>query len=329
MSRTTLVRKSATPGDAYRNPVLENLSMAAFQDPAEFVARSIFPTIAGPTAGKYYEIDTDDIAQNKAAKRAPGTTAKEGDWDLSQRSYACEQLGYREKVTEEMIAATGNAARADKVAQMSVDEVMMIASEIDFATRFFKTGVWSRDMAGAASTVADTSYKYWSTSGSTPIADILAERKRMRRVGKRMPNTLVLGADVETVLLTHADILSRVNAGQTPGAGADPSLNDLAKFFKVERVLVANASYNNAGTDSFILNSKSAWLGYVNPNPGIMLPSAGYRFADEEVSGNAMGIRSWRYWEQGIRSFYVEGALDDTYKQVSAKLGTFFDAIVA
>ena len=41
-----------------------------------------------------------------------------------------------------------------------------------------------------------------------------------------------------------------------------------------------------------------------------------------------MGVRSWRYWNQDIRSFYVEGALDDCYKLVSANLGTFFDGII-
>lgn len=330
--RTSLLRKAATPSDAFRNPVLDSISVAAFQDPSEFVARAAFPTIGGPTAGQYYEINTDTIAMNKAAKRGPGTQAAEGTWDLSKKAYTCEQLGYREKVTEEMLAATGSAAQADKVATMSVAEVMLIASEIDWANRFFKTGVWSRDMVGAAGTVADTSYKYWSTAGSTPISDVLSERKRMRRIGKRFPNTLILGANVEDTLLTHADIISRVNAGQTPGAGADPTLNDLAKFFKVQRVLVATASYNSAAegqaaSNGFILNPDSAWLGFVNPTPSIMTPSAGYRFADQEVSGNSYGVRNWRFWEQAIRSWIVEGAVDDTYKAVSTNLGTFFSLI--
>ena len=331
--RSDLIRKSATPGDAYRNPVLDNVSIAAFQDTSEFVARGIFPTIPGPTAGQYYKIDTDTIAQNKAAKRAPGDVAAEGTWNLSKASYTCDQLGYREKITEELLKATGLAAKADTVAALSVAEVMLIASEVDFATNFFKTGVWDRDMAGAASTVADTSYKYWSTSGSTPISDVLSERKRMRKVGHRFANTLVLGADVETTLLTHADIIGRVNAGQTPGHGADPTLNDLAKFFKVDRVLVANASYNSAlegatASNGFILDSKSAWLGYVNPNPMVMAPSAGYRFASEELSGNAMGVRNWRYWDQPSRSFYVESAVDDVFETVSTSLGCFLNGII-
>lgn len=331
--RNSLIRKAATPGDAFRNPVLDNVSILALQDPADFIARAVFPTIGGPTAGQYYEIDTDSIAQNKAVKRAPGDEAAEGTWNLTKKAFNCEQLGYREKVTEEMLAATGAAARADEVAALSVAEVMMIASEVDWAAAFFKTGVWGRDMAGAAGSVADVSYKYWSTAGSTPISDFLFERKRMRRVGKRFPNTLVLGADVETTLLTHADIIARVNAGQTPGSGADPTLNDLAKFFKVERVLVANASYNSANegaaaVNSFILDSKSAWLGYVNPNPSRTTPSAGYRFADQEISGNDQGVRNWKYWVQEKRSYYIESAIDDVYKLVSANLGTFLSGIV-
>lgn len=331
--RSSLLRKAATPGDAYRNPVLENLSQAAFQKADEFVARAVFPTIAGPTAGQYYEIDTDSIAQNKAARRAPGTEAKEGTWNLSKKSYTCDQLGYREKIPEELLAATGRAARADQVAQMAVDEVMLIAAEVDWAANFFATGKWGRDMVGAAASVANTSYKYWSDDTSTPISDVLYERKRMKKVGKRFPNTMILGADVEDILLTHPDIIARVNAGQTPGSGADPTLNDLAKFFKVDRVLVATAVYNSAlegatASNGFILNSKSVWMGHVAPTPAIMVASAGYRFADQEVSGNGQGIRSWKYWNQDKRSWYVEGAVDDTYKLVATNLGAFLSAII-
>ena len=335
MDRTSLIRKAATPGDAYRNPVLENVSTAAFQDESEFVARSVFPTIAGGATGKYYEIDTDSIAQNKAAKRAPGDEAAEGTWNLSTTAYATEQLGYREKIPEELLSSTGSAARADTVATMSVAEVMLIASEVDWASRFFKTGVWARDMAGAASNVADTSYIYWSTpTTSTPINDVLAERIGMKLRGKRFPNVMIIGQAVEPYLLTHPTIIARVNSGQTPGQGADPTLNDLAKFFKVPKVIVASAVYNSAAenktkSNAFILDSKSVWLGYVAPNPATMTPTAGYRFVDQELSGNAAGVRNWRYWDQPKRSWYVEGAVDDTYKLVSSSLGVFLGGIVA
>lgn len=332
--RSNFIRKAATPSDVARNPLLEQVSVAAFQDPTEFVARQVFPTIGGPASGSYYKIDMDTIAQNKAAKRAPGDRANEGTWNLSKDTFTCEQLGYREKLPEELQSGTGVAAKADKIAMASVAEVMLIASEVTWAAAFFATGKWARDMAGASSSVADTSYKYWSTSGSTPIQDFLFERTRMRQYGKRFPNTVILGKKVEDTLLTHADIVARVNAGQTPGRAADPTLNDLAKFFKVDRVLVASAVYNTAaegqtGTNAFILDPESMWIGYVAPSPALLAPSAGYRFADQELSGNAMGVRSWSYWDQHVRSTYIEGAVDDTYKLVSSSLGTFFANIVA
>jgi hypothetical protein len=335
-----LIRKGAVPSDAYRNALLENVSIASFQtgdvgddEQGGFVANLVFPTIAGDTTGKYYEIDTDSIAQDKAAERAPGTESEEGTWDLSQKEFGCRQYGYKEKIPEEMLKSTQSAAKADVVSQRSVDEVMLINSEVRFASAYWKTGVWFRDLAGAGSDVADVSYIYWSTyATSKPVKNILAERLKMKLAGKRKPNTLVLGAEVEPYLLEHPDIIGKLNNGQTPGGAAMASLQDLAKVFKVKRVIVADAVYNTSKSatpsNSFILSSKSAWLGYVNPTPTIMKPSAGYRFADRQISGNDMGVRSWKYWWQPNRSWYVEGAVDEDFKLVSKKHGIFFDGIV-
>lgn len=324
----------ATPSDAARNPLLENISVAAFQDTGEFIARQWFPTIPSETqTGRYYEIDTNTVGQNKAGERAPGAEADEGSWDLAQREFGTTQYGYREKLPEELIKEMGGA-NADVVSQMAVDEVMLINEEIRVANAAFKTGVWARDMAGASSNVADTSYIYWSTaSTSHPVANVLTERLRQRKVGKRFPNTMIIGAEVEPILLEHAEIIGKLNNGQTPGGAAQASLSDLAKIFKVDRVLVASAVYNTdldptTPSNSFIFDSKSVWLGFVNPRPAVRMPSAGYRFTWAGLAGNPMGVRSWKYWDQGKRSFYVEGAVDDVFKIVSANNGTFFSGIV-
>ncbi len=333
MDPNALIRKGATPSDAFRNQLLENVSIASFQEPGDFVAGQVFPTIPGETVGKYYVIDTDSIAQDKAAERPPGTEAEEGVWNLAQDEYGCRQYGYKEKLPEELVKTTQAAAKADVTSQQSVDEVLLINSEVRWATAFFRTGVWARDMAGAGSNVADTSYIFWSTyATSKPVSNVLAESIGMKLRGKRRPNTLVLGAEVEPFLLEHPDIIGKLNNGQTPGGPAMASRADLAKIFKVQRIIVAEAVLNTSKSatpsNSFILNSKSAWLGYVNPTPTIRQPSAGYRFADQQISGNAMGVRSWKYWDQPKRSWYVEGAVDDTFKLVSAKHGTFLDNIV-
>lgn len=328
-----LIRKGAVPSDAFRNPVLENISVAAFQDDTDFVAKQIFPTVPSEDQQvKYYEIDMDSIAQNKAQPRAPGTAAEEGAWALSQKTVLCEAFGYREKLPEELIASTGTAADAEQTSAAAVAEVLNINEDARWANAFFKTGVWNRDMTGQ-STADSTHYIFWDTSTGVPLTNILTERTTMKKNGKRWANTLVLGAEAVTPLLTNPQVIARVVNGQRPGTSAEATLDDIARLCKVDRVIVAGGVFNSAaegvaGSNSFIFNSKSAWLGYVNPSPSVRAPSAGYRFTWRGIAGNDQGYRTWRYWQQDIRSFWIEGAVDDTFKTVSTKLGMFFSNIV-
>ncbi len=155
----------------------------------------------------------------------------------------------------------------------------------------------------------------------------------MKLRGKRFPNVMILGALVEPILLEHADIIGKLNNGQTPNGAAMASLQDLAKIFKVDKVITASAVYNTSlsatASNSFIFPSKSVWMGYVNPAPAIMQPSALYRFTDKQISGNPQGLRNWKYWDQDRRAWKIEGAVDDVYKLVAAKQGVWFDNIVA
>ncbi len=347
MSNTLAIRKSITPSDVYRMPVLEDISVAAFQGEAGsdfpnqeggFVARAWFPTIPeNDQSFKYLEIDMDSISQNKAQPRAPGTKAEEGSWNASFKTVLMGEYGYREKLPEELVATMPGA---DSISALSVAEVLAISDEVRVAAKAWTTGVWGRDIAGASTAVADTSFVYWNNSASTPIADILGERPKGKLKGKRRYNTMILGADVVAPLLTNPQVLARVVNGQRPGMSAQASLDDIANLFKVDRVMVADAVYNSANegataTNGFIFNSKCAWIGYVNPTPSKLQPSAGYRFAwqgvpggNVSVPGNTQGIRNWKYWDQACRSWWVEGALDDEFVIVTRNNGTFFNGIV-
>lgn len=320
----SLVRKDATPSDAHRTPLLDNFSIAFFQEEEGFIARQVFPTIGGESTGKYYKITTPKT--NEAKLRAPGTEAEEGAWDLEQLEYGCKQYGYKEKIPEELISATGPSAKADEVSTRSVAEVLAINEETRFVDTYMKTGVWSRDVAGAAADAAAT-YIYWSTSAtSKPVKNILTERLGIKQRSRRFPNVLVLGAELEPILLEHPDIIGKLNNGQTPGGPAMASLADLAKVFRVEKVIVASAV---AGADdAFIFPSKSAWLGFANPTPSKMTPSAGYRFTDQDLAGNSDGIRNWRYWDQPRRSWFIETAVDDEFKVVSTECGVWLGNMI-
>lgn len=334
MGQIIPVRKSdALPSDVFRNPLLENVSTAAFQDTSMFVARAVCPTV--PCSDEqvlYYQFDMNTIARDKMERRSPGSEARWGAWSVTKQTVLCDQYGYKEKLPEELIASAASSGNIDVVAAKSVAEVALINAEKRFGSAFWATGKWGRDMAGQA-TADSTHYIYWNTSTSTPINDILAERQKILLAGKRLPNTLILGADVAATLMTHSQIVGRLNAGQTPGGPALASLEYMAKIFMVDRVLIAQAVYNSANenataTNAYILDSKSALLCYVAPEPAVLAPSGAYRFAWQGIAGNAMGIRNWRYWDQPTRSFYVEVAVNDVYSMTGSSLGTFFTGII-
>jgi len=329
----TPLAKGAAPSDVYRNPVLEDVSYAAFQDPSMFVARAVFPTIPSDDEQfKYYTFNMDTIGQDKARLRAPGTETEEGVWDATTATVLCEQYGYKEKVPEELERSAGAAADAETAATLSVAEVMLINAERRFATNFFVTGKWARDMVGQATADA-THYVFWNNSASTPIDDVYTERGKILLAGKRIPNTMILGYTVAQRLLTNPQVMNRLVNGARPGQIAMATLEDLAKLFGVDRVLIAQGVYNSAAegataTPAFCLDDKSAWLGYVAPRPARMTPSAGYRGTWRGIAGNDQGVRTWSYFWMPKHSTYVESIVNDVFVMVNNKLGTFFSAIV-
>src|SRR5690242_3781504 len=172
-------KADATPSSVYRNPLLENVSIAAFQDPAMYVARAVCATV--PCTDEqvlYYEFDMDSISRDKMEERAPGTSATVGAFGVSKKTVLCEQYGYKELLPEELIKSAGAGGNIDVVSAKSVAEVALINAEKRFGTAFWTTGKWNRDMAGAG-TADSTHYVYWSTANSTPIEDILAERQKI------------------------------------------------------------------------------------------------------------------------------------------------------
>lgn len=328
--------KAAAPSDAYRTPILENASTAAFQDPTMFVARAAFPTIPSPDEQfKYYVFNMDSIQQDKARRRAAGAKVEEGVWDLTAATVTLAQWAYGEKLPEELVitaAQVGQAGNVDVASAKSVAEVLLINAERRYAANFFVTGKWSRDMTGQGSADA-THYVFWNNSASTPLDDVYSEHRQILLNGRRHPNTMILGFTVLQRLLTNTQIINRLNNGAIPGRVVMATIDQLAGLFAVERILVAQAVYNSAkegatASPAFCLDDKSAWLGYVAPQAAIMTPSAGYRGTWAGLAGNDMGVRTFKYFDMDTHSWKVHSIVNDEYVMVNNKLGTFFNAIV-
>lgn len=326
--------KAVTVNDLARNAILDNVSIAAFQDPGDFIAPILFPTIASPDqAGLYYALDMNSVQQDKAKPRAPGTDITLGSWDMSKQSFLCEQSGYGELIPREVMKTDANA---ELIAAASVAEQVLINGERRFGAAYWKTGVWALDRTGNA-TASGTQFVFWSLPASTPIDDVLDLKLKIKLLGGKNPNTFALGATTAMKLMVNPQILSRLNS-VVGGAGASSikqaSLADLAKVFEVERVVIASSIYNSAkegvaGSNAFCVAADGAWLGYVAPTPSVMTTSAGYRFAWAGNAGNDTGVHSYSWYDQGKFSQIVATLVDDVYKVVNAKNAAFISVVVA
>jgi hypothetical protein len=108
----------------------------------------------------------------------------------------------------------------------------------------------------------------------------------------------------------------------------------LAGLFEVDEYLVARAVLNSAiegateATDYVV--AKNALLAYRAPNPGLMVPSAGYTFAWSGLLGaGAHAGRIKRFRMEELSSDRIEGEMAWDQKVVASELGYLFLAAVS
>ena len=207
---------------------------------------------------------------------------------------------------------------------------MLIRREMEWASKFFKAGIWGTEISGASS-ASEGKVVYWNLPTSDPIKDITEASVKMASETGYKPNTLVLSPFVFNALKNHEDILDRIKYTQKGIVTADL----LATLFEVDNVYVAwgvvNTAAKGATENIGFIMGKHALLCYSAPRPALKKPSAGYIFAWSGLEGSgAYGNRIVRLPMDmlGLGTERIEGEIAFDAKQICADLGTFFKDIV-
>jgi hypothetical protein len=330
-----------TPRAVHVDSALTNISIAYLQRADHFAARQVFPNVAvEKQSDVYFEFDRGDFNRDEAGKRAPNAESAGGGYRLdSTASYFADVWAYHHDVPDQVLANADAAVPQMRAATELVMHKLLIRQEAEFASTYLTGGVWDNDFDGVASSAGSGEVIQWSDgSNSDPIGDIRGAKTTILRNTGFVPNTLVLGSpDVLDALVDHPDIVDRVKYSGGVGNTSPAMVNEqtLASLFNIDRVIVSRAIENTAAegasdSHSFI-GGKTALLCYSAPNPGIMVPTAGYMFSWRNYLGaaNDMGVatRSFRLEEK--RCERVEGEIALDMKLVSSAMGYFWDSIVA
>lgn len=317
----------AEPGlsDVHVDAALTDFTTAYFQREESFISTQFAPVApSGQQSNKYYIYDKAETMRSDARLRAPNTEAPVRNYTLSKGSFFCDVFSIASDVSEQVRANADPALDVEEDAARICAEDIRLKRESAFATAAFSSGVWGTTVTGT------TDFVKWNDPAGSPIEDVAAGVEAVEAETGYTPNTLVIGAKVlNTGLRTHPDILARL-----PDNAPRVVRNEfLAALFGVERVLVAKAIQNTAqegetGSYSRILGNH-ALLAYVNPTPGLRLPTAMRMFVWSGLIGSENGMRTKRMempWKDAMPRVETDATWD--FKVTGSDLGYFFSTAV-
>jgi len=332
-----------TPSQVHIDVPLSNLTLAYAQSQANFVADKIFPVVGvDKQSNKYYVYDRANMNRSgDVQKLAPRTEVKRIGMTISNDSFYADVYGLGMDFDEQTLANEDAVLNLRAAGAETLMTRLLIHREEAFANTFFKTGVWTSEVAGDASgSVGAGEVVYWSDyTNSTPITDVTTARRTMQlKSGGFKPNTMVVGKEVRDVLINHPDILARLNGGATVANTALITDAKLAEIFEVENFYVmeavANSAKEGAAEANGFIGGKHAMLVHTPRSAGLMTPAAGLTFAWNTIPGVAnLGITVESFSDDALKRMqvaeHIQVKMAYDMKVVGADLGYFFKDIVA
>jgi len=262
-----------------------------------FVAEEVLPVV--PVMNKndvFFKFSKQHFRSYKDAYAA-GQRAQQIEVDLDARGfYMADGHALEDSITDD------EREQADPGAQLEVEKTEKLTNIIALNEEIYLfTQVITSSNITQNSTLSGTSQ--WSDYiNSDPVAEVLKQRRTVQQQIGDFPNHLLLSQTVLDTLANHPRILDRVKYTAN-GARNQLDEQDLARVFKVEKVLVAAALYqasNEGEADSLgYIMGKNALLFYRPPRPGIRVPSLGYTFFWAKRSG----VLRWR--ELSLESDFI------------------------
>lgn len=319
-----------TQTDVHVDRPLTNISTAYIQSATAFVSGQVFREVPVENqTDKYYTWTKADWFRDEAKVRADTTESAGSGYGLSTDSYSCDVYAFHKDIGDQVRANADAGIDLESGATRFVTQRLLVRQENQWVSDYFGTGKWGTDVTG------NSNFTYWSDyTASDPITNIEDGKRTILVNTGFMPNTLVMGYDVWIKLRHHPQILNRISGGATSGNPAMVTQELVAQVVGVERILVAQAVQNTAVEGETAVyaftHGKHALLCYANPNPGLLEPSAGYRFVWRGVSdGMGANIGITRFRMQNLRADRVEAQIAWDNKLVATDLGYFFASAVA
>jgi len=316
-----------TRSEVHVNRPLTNISIAYIQRAQDFIADKVFPICpVMKQSDRYFVYDKDYWFRTAAQKRAVASESAGNGFVVNNTpSYYADVWAVHQDVDDQTRANADQPLDMDRDATLFVTQQLLLRREIQFASSFLQTGIWT-----GLSTGDFTPTVTWDNSASNPMQDIDTLKQQIKSQTGFLPNTLVVSADVFFALRNNPAVLDRIKYTQRGIVSEDL----LATLFGVEKFLVSSAVLNTSqeglSSQSYgYLNSNNLLLVYANPAPSILQPSGGYIFSWQGLFGaGAQGNRIMTFRMEHLKADRVEGEMAFAMKLVSSDVGGYGHGIL-
>lgn len=315
-----------TSTDVHIDGPLTTLSVAYLQDPGHFVADQVFPRVTVMhKSDKFSVYNIGDFYRNNMAERDDATESAGASYKITTQDYSTKLYALHKDVPQRVVANADPQINPIQDAVRFLTQQERIKRDAEFSASFMTSGVWDTDLTGG------TDFTAVDDASSDPIGLIADNQLTVLGNTGFEPRDLVVTAKGYKELKNHPDIIGRLSGGAT---GANPAMatrEAIAMLLDVDRIHVISSVVNSAQeglADSVgFINNTDAILCYVDPNPGLMSPTAGVTFVwngDLGQEGRTISTLDM----PAIKSTRVEIEAEWDMNVVASALGVYFSGFV-
>ncbi len=279
------------------NPILSNIALQYRN--TNFIADQILPvhSVVQKT-GRYQVYAKEDRFNIHPTKLGPKAEAREIEWKVGEATYTCEGNALKDFVSEE------DEANAASPIQPQADTVELLQDLMEVAREKRVNDLLAANVPGANAGAK------WNVANTDVIGDVLNAVQQCFAPA----NTVIMSKDVLFALEKNTAIMERIKYSQLGVLTTEL----LAKFFKVDRVLVGDSKYNTAkkGQNPTYAQiwTDNVYVCYINPRPTPKTLTLGLTFAQQIFSQGKWRVRSWREEKRGLGGgtmVQVENCIDE------------------
>jgi hypothetical protein len=327
--------------DLHINGPLTNVSVAYYQDHADFISDKVFPTVpVKKRSDMYWKYSKSDFRRTDARLRAPGTESAGTGWKPYTDSYFCDVYAVHDDIDDQTRANADDNFSLDSDSTELCTGQLLLLRDLDWASSYFKSGVWATEFTGVAANPNSGQFVQWNKLGSDPLIDQTDWALNFKLLTGFDLSFMVLGPDVWKALKNHPILLDRIKFTQKGVVTKDL----VAGYFDIPvgKLLIAQSSQaigprmddaaaqDASTTYEWVIDPKSVLMGYAPTAPGLRKPSAGYTFTWKGYgAGNREGLTMSNMRMQHLKSDRIEGELTYDHKVVSPDCGIFLNNAVS